>query len=170
MTLISTREDLDAIQGTPAHGQFMTMLAGTIFRTEKGDGGWSIVEDATTIERFGFTRADFPDAAPPVLPEYTTPAQPTQLEKDQLRYQRRAAAKDGLIAWMAADNMSRVRAGVWTVADLQVLLVDLAPVNAMMQTLSFELAAQAIAASTNPLLTPEIKAAWVAKLTEHFYT
>lgn len=97
------------------------------------------------------------------------PLQVSQFEKDQLRYQRRAAAKDGLIAWMAAGNMARVRAGVWTVADLQVLLVELGAVNAMMQTLSFELAAQAIAASTNPLLTPEIKAAWVGKLTEHFY-
>lgn len=101
--------------------------------------------------------------SPPLLPE------PSQLEKDQLRYQRRAAAKDGLIAWMAADNMTRVRAGVWTVADLQSLLVDLAPINAMMQTLSFELAAQAITASSNTLLTPGIKTAWTAKLTEHFY-
>lgn len=97
------------------------------------------------------------------------PPQVSQLEKDQLRYQRRAAAKDGLIAWMAADNMTRVRAGVWTVADLQSLLVDLAPINAMMQTLSFELAAQAISASSNTLLTPGIKTAWIAKLTEHFY-
>jgi hypothetical protein len=102
------------------------------------------------------TPADFPSELP-------------QFEKDQLRYQRRAAAKDGLIAWMAADNMARVRDGVWTVADLQVLLVELGAVNAMMQTLAFELAAQAISASTNPLLTPDIKANWVGNLTEHFY-
>lgn len=97
------------------------------------------------------------------------PPEVSQLEKDQLRYQRRAAARDSLIAWMAADNMARVRSGVWTVADLQVLLGELGAVNAMMQTLSFELAAQAIAASTNQLMTSDIKSAWVDKLTEHFY-
>lgn len=93
----------------------------------------------------------------------------TQLEKDTLRFSRRAAVKDALIGWMAADNMARVRAGVWTVADLQGLLVDLGPVLAMMQSLSFELAAQSIAASTNPLMTAEIKAAWVSKLTENLF-
>ena len=75
------------------------------------------------------------------------------------------------IAWMAADNMSRVRSGVWTVADLTSLLADthLTAANQFMTTLSYELAAQSIHASTNPLLTQDIKAAWVAKLTEHFY-
>ena len=93
-----------------------------------------------------------------------------QFDRDQTRYQRRAAVKDELIAWMAADNMSRVRSGVWSVAELQALLVDLlAPVNGMMQTLSYEQAAQAIATAGNPLMTAEIKAAWVGKLTEHFY-
>lgn len=96
---------------------------------------------------------------------------PTQFELDQRRYKRRAEVQAELIAWMAADNMSRVRSGVWTVADLTSLLADqhLAAANQFMTTLSFELAAQAIQASTNPLLTPEIKSSWVAKLTEHFY-
>lgn len=96
---------------------------------------------------------------------------PTQFELDQLRYQKRAEVQSQLIAWMAADNMSRVRGGAWTVADLTSLMADpaLTAANAYMQTLSYELAAQAIAQSTNPLLTPEIKGAWVAKLQEHFY-
>lgn len=123
----------------------------------KWEGSW-VVEDIPAPEP-----DPDPDPEIPLVPEYT------QFEKDQHRYHRRAAAKDSLIAWMAADNMSRVRAGVWTVADLQALLVDLAQVNAMMQTLSFELAAQAIAASANPLMTPDIKTAWVSKLNEHFY-
>lgn len=95
--------------------------------------------------------------------------QVSKFDRDQARYQRRAAVKDEMIAWMAADNMSRVRSGVWSVADLQALLVDLGAVNGMMQTLSYEQAAQAIATAGNPLMTAEIKAAWVAKLTEHFY-
>lgn len=96
---------------------------------------------------------------------------PTQFELDRLRYKRRAEVQAELIAWMAADNMSRVRAGVWTVADLTSLMADpaLTSANAYMQTLSYELAAQAIVQSANPLLTPEIKGAWVAKLQDHFY-
>jgi hypothetical protein len=96
---------------------------------------------------------------------------PTQFELDQRRYQRRAAVQSDLMSWMAADNMSRVRSGAWTVPDLTGLMDDpaMAAAQAYMSTLSYELAAQAIQQATTPLLTPEIKANWVAKLTEHFY-
>lgn len=100
------------------------------------------------------------------------PADPLpQFDLDRARYTKRAAVKDALIAWMAADNMSRVRAGTWSVAQLTSLMADpaVAAANAYMSTLSFELAAQSIAAATSPLLTPEIKAAWIARLQEHFY-
>ena len=95
----------------------------------------------------------------------------TQFEKDQSRYQKRAAVKDELLAYMAADNMSRVRSGVWTVADLTSLLDDPAVVaaNSLMGTLSFELATQQINAAATPLLTPEIKAEWVSRLETHYY-
>lgn len=96
---------------------------------------------------------------------------PTQFDLDQNRYQKRAGVQAELMSWMAADNMSRVRSGVWTVQQLTSLLSDPAVQAAQtyMSTLSYELAAQSIAAATTPLLTPEIKAAWVAKLTDHFY-
>ena len=95
----------------------------------------------------------------------------TQFEKDQSRYTKRAAVKDELLAYMAADNMSRVRSGVWTVADLTSLLDDPAVVaaNSLMGTLSFELAAQQISAATTSLLTPDIKAEWVSRLEAHYY-
>lgn len=102
-----------------------------------------------------------------------TPEQITEkrFASDQARYKKRAAVKDELIAWMAADNMSRVRNGTWTVANLTDLMVDpaVAAAQAYMSTLSYELAAQAIAGAATPLLTPEIRAQWVAKLQEHFY-
>ena len=70
--VINTREDLDAIAGTPEHVAFMALLAGTLWRLEKDDTAqaWVAIEDNSTIERFNFTRADFPDAQPPALPEY----------------------------------------------------------------------------------------------------
>lgn len=104
-----------------------------------------------------------------VVPQ--APEPPSQFERDKARYTKRAAAKDGLLAYMAADNMSRVRAEVWTVSDLASLMSDpaLAAANAYMSTLSFELAAQSIAAATTPLLTPEIRADWIGKLQAHYY-
>lgn len=97
--------------------------------------------------------------------------EPSQFERDEARYRKRAAVKDTLLAYMAADNMSRVRNGVWTVPDLTALLADpaVAKANACMGTLSFELAAQAIASASTPLLTPEIRADWVSRLQEHYY-
>lgn len=101
------------------------------------------------------------------------PTTPTlsQYDKDKLRYQRRALAKDTLLAEMAAENMARVRAGVWTVSDLTALMQDptLKATLDLIATLSFEMAAQALASSTHPLLTADIKAGWVDKLQANFY-
>ena len=99
------------------------------------------------------------------------PPEPSQFDRDEARYRKRAAVKDTLLAYMAADNMSRVRSGTWTVADLTALLADpaVATANACMGTLSFELAAQAIASASTPLLTPEIRTDWISRLQEHYY-
>lgn len=95
---------------------------------------------------------------------------PTQFELDQRRYQRRAGAYAELMSWMSADNVSRVRSGVWTLPDLKSLMADpaITAAQAYMSMLSYELAAQSITEATTPLLTPEIKAAWVAQLQAHF--
>ena len=74
--IINTREDLDAAQGTPAYDTFMAYLKGSMSRKQNtavypegyGQPGytgatiepiWVDVEDFSTIERFGFTKADF---------------------------------------------------------------------------------------------------------------
>ncbi len=94
-----------------------------------------------------------------------------RFEADKTRYTKRALVKDELIAYMTADNMSRVRDGVWSVPDLTGLLDDPAIVaaNTFMSTLSYELAANAIMGATSPLMTTEIKMDWVGKLQSHFY-
>ncbi len=93
------------------------------------------------------------------------------IEKDQLKYEKRAAAKDTIMAEMAAENMDRVRRGIWTVANLVELTQDaqLKLVLDDITSLSFELAAQKLMAITNPLVTTEIKLKWIAKLQSHFY-
>lgn len=74
--VINTRADLDAIQGTPEHAEFMAALAGSMTRRQdtqvypEGYGQpeyegetlepiWEDVEDLSTIQRFGFSKADF---------------------------------------------------------------------------------------------------------------
>jgi len=74
--VINTREDLEAIAGTPEYDEFMRSLKGSMTRKQNvqvypegyGQPGyegltlepiWEDVEDLSTIERFGFTKADF---------------------------------------------------------------------------------------------------------------
>ena len=105
---INTREDLDAIAGTPEHVAFMALLAGTLWRLEKDDTAqaWAAIEDNSTIERFNFTRADFPDAQPPALPEYV-PAVVAVPEVVTMRQARLALLGAGLLAQVntAVANM-----------------------------------------------------------------
>ena len=110
-TTINTREDLDAIAGTPEHVAFMALLAGTLWRLEKDDTAqaWVAIEDNSTIERFNFTRADFPDAQPPALPEYV-PVVVAVPEVVTMRQARLALLGAGLLAQVntAVANMPGV--------------------------------------------------------------
>ena len=105
---INTRADLDAITGTPEHVAFMALLAGTLWRLEKDDTAqaWVAIEDNSTIERFNFTRADFPDAQPPALPEYV-PEVVAVPEVVSMRQARLALLGAGLLAQVntAVANM-----------------------------------------------------------------
>jgi hypothetical protein len=77
-TVINTREDLDAIAGTPEHAEFMEFLKGSMTRKQdvavrpEGYGqhdyegeviepAWEDVEDLSTITHFGFSKNDFKD-------------------------------------------------------------------------------------------------------------
>ncbi len=98
-TVINTREDLDAITGTPEHDAFMATLRGTLWRLDKDDaaGVWRAVEDNMTITRFGFTRADFPGAVAPELPAYVPP--PSDVPQAvSMRQARLALLGDGLLS------------------------------------------------------------------------
>jgi hypothetical protein len=78
--IINTRADLDAVAGTKQHKEFMARLKGSMTRRENQavypdnygdpeydgpavDPVWVDVEDLSTIERFGFSKADFEGGA-----------------------------------------------------------------------------------------------------------
>lgn len=101
--MINSRDDLDALIGTPEHAAFMTFLAGTLYRLERDDVNqmWVVVEDNLTIDRYGFVRADFPNAIPPELPVWE-PGVP-HVPQTVSRFQAKAALSDaGLLAQVDA--------------------------------------------------------------------
>ena len=108
LPFINTRADLDALTGTPEHDVFMALLAGTLWRVEKDDTAqaWVAIEDNSTIERFDFTRADFPGAQPPALPGYVPVVDPVP-EVVTMRQARLALLGAGLLAQVntAVANM-----------------------------------------------------------------
>ncbi len=106
--VINTREDLDAIAGTPEHAAFMAMLRGSLWRLEKDDSAseWRAVEDNSTIARFGFIRADFPGAAAPELPAYVPP--PSDVPQVVTMRQARLA----LLASGLLDDVNEAIAGM----------------------------------------------------------
>lgn len=94
-----------------------------------------------------------------------------QKQKDLDRYTKRAAARDLIVAELAAENMERVRAGDWTTPELISLTQDAELKNLLddINTLSYEIAYSKVDSLSNPLLTAEIKNGWKAKLLAHFY-
>jgi hypothetical protein len=126
-TLINTAEDLAAIEGTPAYAAFMGQLAGSLWRLEKDDsmGTWKAIEDNSTVERFGFTRSDFPNAAPLTLPVYvaTTPSDADRKAAVMAKFREDRRAMFALISGMGfaalatgdaatADSLVSFREGV----------------------------------------------------------
>lgn len=101
---VNTRADLDALPEAERTA-FMTMLAGSIWRLERDDANqrWVAVEDTSTIERFGFTAADFPQAPKPNFPEWRPlPEEPTGVRVVSMRQARLALLQAGLLSQVEA--------------------------------------------------------------------
>lgn len=118
-TDINTREDLDAIAGTPEHVAFMALLAGILWRLEKDDTtqAWVAIEDNSTIGRFNFTRADFPDAQPPTLPEYEPLMTEEEMRKAEIEQDKKYLADTDWI-------VSKISEASLTGQDTEPLLVQ----------------------------------------------
>jgi len=70
--IVNSAEDLAALEGTVQYTEFLTLLEGSLWRVERDEAAQTFVaiEDNSTIERYGLTREDFPNAQPPELPEW----------------------------------------------------------------------------------------------------
>jgi hypothetical protein len=122
--------------------------------------GWLIVGDA-----------DYAALKASMAVQVATAATAPTLESDERKYLLRSLSKDKIIAGFAGENMARLRAGQWTTPQLIMLTQhpqSIAVLNDV-QSLSFELAVQKIAAHPDPLMTPEVKASMIDKLTANFF-
>ena len=88
--IVNSVEDVDAIRGTERYVLFLKMLEGSLWRIVRDDTSeqFVVVEDNSTIERYGFAREDFPDAKPPALPEWSPLPKP---DKTVSPFQAKAA-------------------------------------------------------------------------------
>jgi hypothetical protein len=96
---------------------------------------------------------------------------PTVKERDVAKYLKRAEAKNIIVAEMSAENVERVRSGEWSLEQLISLTQDAELIAILndLNTLSFELAQEKIANVANLLLTPEIKASYIAKIQTNLF-
>lgn len=138
-----------------------------VFVTKEVDGSYSW--DTTLPNQFEIQ--DLVLSYDPSLQFTEEQKKQKQRQFDFHRFKQRAAAKNELLAEMAAGNMERVRQGIWTVQELIGLTQDseLKQLLDDVNTLSFEIAYSRIDSLTNAILTKEIKNSWKKLLQEHFY-
>ena len=132
-TLINSAEDLAALEGKPAFDAFMQQLAGSLWRLDRDDAAstWVAVADESTVNRFGLSAADFPDAVPPALPVYVAFVEPVPSVVTMAQAQLALLAAGHLDAVEAAvAQMSREAQILWRKANTVVrgdpLLIELA--------------------------------------------
>jgi len=91
--IINNRKDLEAAPDD-VRERFVNSLAGSINKYVWNGTEWTLEQNTTEIERFGFTLADFPDAPVPEMPAYNPDERQLKQEAEEVRTQRDALLKD----------------------------------------------------------------------------
>jgi len=87
--IINNRKDLNAAPAN-VRDAFLARLAGSINKYVWNGSEWTLEQDTSEIERFGFTLADFPDAPVPNMPAYNPDERALEQEAEEVRTQRDA--------------------------------------------------------------------------------
>jgi len=87
--IINNRKDLDAAPDD-VRERFVNSLAGSINKYVWNGTEWTMEQNTSEIDRFGFTLADFPDAPVPNMPAYNPDERQLEQEADEARTQRDA--------------------------------------------------------------------------------
>jgi len=87
--IINNRKDLEAAPDD-VRERFVNSLAGSINKYVWNGSEWTLEQNTSEIERFGFTLADFPDAPVPEAPTYNPDERQLEQEAEEVRTQRDA--------------------------------------------------------------------------------
>jgi len=87
--IINNRKDLEAAPDN-VRERFVNSLAGSINKYVWNGTEWTLEQNTSEIERFGFTLADFPDAPVPDMPAYNPDERALEQEAEEVRTQRDA--------------------------------------------------------------------------------
>ena len=87
--IINNRKDLDAAPDS-VREQFLSRLASTINKYIWDGTDWVLEQDESSIARFEFTVADFPDAPVPEKPDYNPDEREAEQKANEARTQRDA--------------------------------------------------------------------------------
>ena len=87
--IINNRKDLDAAPDA-VREQFLNRLASTINKYVWDGIDWVLEQDESSIARFDFTAAEFPDAPIPEKPDYNPDEREAEQKANEVRTQRDA--------------------------------------------------------------------------------
>ena len=108
--IINNRKDLDSAPQNVKNKK-MKKLANSINRWEWISGEWKIVQHTKSIERFGFTLDDFPDAPVPQKPTYNQDDRRREQAENEVREERNniLARTDFMVITDSPHNTQEVR-------------------------------------------------------------
>ena len=84
--IINNRKDLDAAPSAERE-RFMLHLSSTIHKWRWNGSDWEQYENTDSIERFGFTLDDFPDAPVPPKPDHDPEKKQTKQRIEEIQQQ-----------------------------------------------------------------------------------
>ena len=85
--IINGRGDLDAAP-KDVRDRFLSRLASTINKYTWDGSDWNLTQDESSIQRFGFTADDFPNAPVPEKPNYDPDERELKQRSAQIRQER----------------------------------------------------------------------------------
>lgn len=88
--------DIKDLNAAPDHvrERFMESLAAGINRWDWQNGEWVLIQDTSTIDKFGFAATAFPNAPVPEKPNYNPDQRQLEQESEEVRTQRDALLAD----------------------------------------------------------------------------
>jgi hypothetical protein len=127
--IINDRKDLDAAPAA-VRERFMGGIASSINQWKWENGDWVLRQNATDIERFGFTVADFPDAPVPEMPAYNPDDRALEQARESASLSR-ADFKLGLLEMGELDNVQALMDDPATDPRIKIMYEDSGRFNRM---------------------------------------